>query len=558
MVTDTSFRRGVSCGPRECWVPKFESGTIFPTLLVSCWVLKKVQRKLVLIFALVAALGFGQVMTDHAAARFLDQASWGPTPASIAAVQQVGIADWLDAEFGLKTSDLPDQPVLKENGKPNANLNPVESSFFENAVSGTDQLRQRVAFALSQIWVVSAQGGVRFAYAYPPYWRIFRDRAFGNYRDVIKAVTLSPAMGRYLNMANNNKGDPAKNTSANENYARELMQLFTLGLTQLNPDGTVVVDSSGKPVPTYDQGVVTNLAKALTGWTYPTAPDARARANNRQYYIGEMFAVEANHDTGAKTIFGHIVIPAGQTAEQDLESVLDALMAQTTMAPFVSQQLIQHLVTSNPSPQYIERVSNVFLNDGAGVRGNLKAVIAAILRDTEARAGDVPSAMVNANFGHLREPILFMTNILRGLHATLGPRSAVFADAAQMGESLFHPPSVFSYFSPQYRIQGGLLGPEFQIYSTQTAADRADVVNSLLYSAVDKGTAVDLAPFELRAGGTAGLLNYISYVFLHHSMSQALEQAATDAVNAAGASAEARARAALYIVLTSGEYQIIR
>ena len=425
-------------------------------------------------------------------------------------------------------------------------------------MNGEDQLRQRVAFALSQIWVVSAQGGVRFAYAYPPYWRIFRDHAFGNYRDVIKAVTLSPAMGRYLNMANNVKANPEKNTAANENYARELMQLFTLGLTQLNPDGSAVLDLNGKPVPTFDQAVVTNMAKALTGWTYPTAPDARERPHNPQYFIGEMFAVEGNHDTSAKTIFGHITIPAGQTAEQDLEAVLDALMAQTTMAPFVSQQLIEHLVTSNPSPQYIERVSNVFLNDGRGVRGNLQAVITAILTDPEARAGDEPSVTVSANFGHLREPILFMANILRGLHATLGPKSAVFADAARLGESLFHAPSVFSYFSPQYRIQGGLLGPEFQIYTTQTAANRADVVNALLYSGADKGTTVDLTPFEMRAGGTAGLLNYISYVFLHHSMPAALEQAATDAVNAAGAAPDARARAALYIVLTSGEYQIIR
>jgi len=452
----------------------------------------------------------------------------------------------LDAQFLLNTSDLPDQPVDSKN------LGPVERALFENAGHGEDQLRQRVAFALSQIWVVSAQGGVRFAYAYPPYWRIFRDHAFGNYRDVIRAASLSAAMGRYLNMANNAKANPAKNTAANENYARELMQLFTMGLTQLNPDGSAVLDSNGKPVPTFDQGVVTNLAKALTGWTYPTAPGARARAHNPQYFLGEMFAVEENHDTSAKKIFGNVTIPAGQTAEQDLESVLDALMAQPTMAPFVCQQLIEHLVTSNPSPQYVERVSNVFWNDGTGVRGNLKAVITAILTDTEAR--EAPGA----NFGHLREPVLFMANILRGLNATLGPKSEVFADAAEMGESLFHAPSVFSYFSPQYRIRGGLLGPEFQIYTTQTAANRADLVNSLLYSVADKGTTLDLSPFVARAGGTAGLLDYINGIFLHHSMSRELEQAATDAVNAAGPSAQARVRAALYVVLTSGEYQIIR
>lgn len=497
------------------------------------------------------------MMTDRAAACFLDQASWGPTPASIAELQQIGTNAWLNKQFALNPSDLPDQPILNEAGKPNSKLAAVEQAFFQNAITGQDQLRQRVAFVLSQIWVVSAQSGVQYSYAFPPYWRILRDNAFGNYRDLIRAVTLSPAMGRYLNMANNKKANSAKDTAPNENYARELMQLFTLGLTQLNPDGSAVVQN-GAPVATYDQSVVTNMAKALTGWTYPTAPGARPRPNNPPYYFGPMFAVEGNHDSTAKTIFGNISIPAGQTAEQDLESVLDALMSQTTMAPFVSEQLIQHLVTSNPSPQYIARISNVFMNDGSGARGNLKAVITAILTDPEARAGDDPNAAVNASFGHMREPILFMTNILRGLDATLGPKSAVYSDASSLGESLFHAPSVFSYFSPQYRIAGGLLAPEFQIYTTQTAANRADVVNATLYHAEEKGTVVNLSPFEAVANETAALLDYVSYVFLHHSMSPALEQAATDAVNAAGANPEARARAALYVVLTSGEYQIIR
>ena len=161
----------------------------------------------------------------------------------------------------------------------------MKAAFFQNAVTGQDQLRQRVAFALSQIWVVSSGGGVPKAYAYPPYWRLFRDNAFGSYRDVIHALTLSPAMGRYLNMANNNKANPAKNTSANENYARELMQLFTLGLTQLNPDGTPVFDQNKNPVPTYDQAVVTNMAKVLTGWTYPTAPGATPQDQQSRIFL---------------------------------------------------------------------------------------------------------------------------------------------------------------------------------------------------------------------------------------------------------------------------------
>ncbi len=506
---------------------------------------------------LAAQASFGESISAREAARFLDQAAWGPTPSSIEAVRLLGTANWLNAQFALNTSDLPDQSILTAAGQPNNNLAPVQAAFFQNTLTGEDQLRQRVAFILSQIWVVSSLN----AYAFPPYWRIFRDNAFGNYRDVIKAVTLSPAMGRYLNMANNNKGNSAKGTAANENYARELMQLFTLGLTQLNPDGSPAVDANNNPLPTYDQATVTNMAKALTGWTYPTAPGVKAQVNNPIYYFGQMFAVEAEHDTSAKTIFGGITIPAGQTAEQDLESLLDALMAQPTMAPFVCQQLIQHLVTSNPSPAYIQRVSQVFENDGAGVAGNLKAVIAAILTDEEARAGDGAQSAIAANFGHLREPILLMANLLRGLDATAAAANGISNSATNLSEDLFYAPSVFSYFSPQYRTEHGLLGPEFQIYSTQTAASRADTVNTLLYGTL-AGVKVNLAPFVAVAGNTTGLLNYIAEVFLHSSMSPALEIAMTDAVNAVtgttAAANTAKAQAALYVALTSSEYQVIQ
>lgn len=495
-------------------------------------------------------------MTDRAAARFLDEATWGPTPASVAQLQQTGISNWLNAQFALNTSDLPDQPLLGSDGKANRNLTPVQEVFFQNTVTGQDQLRQRVAFALSQIWVVSSVS-TKLAYAFPPYWRLFRDNAFGNYRDIVKALTLSPAMGNYLNMANNNKGNATQGTAANENYARELMQLFTVGLTELNPDGSPVLDSNNNPVPTYDQSVVTNTARALTGWTYPTAPNATARANNPAYYIGQMFPVEANHDTTSKSIIGGVTIPAGQTAAQDLNSVLDALMAQKTMAPFVSRQLIQHLVTSNPSASYIQRVSKVFLDNGSGVRGDMKAVITAVLTDSEARAGDSPSAAANSNFGHMREPALFMANILRGLNATLGSSSAIYRYSAELGEDIFSPASVFSYFSPLYSLESGEPAPEFQIYSAQTAADRADIINTVLYGALDKSTTVDLTPFYPNGTDLAGMVDNISAVFLHHSMSSALQQAALSAATAA-TGAKAQAQAALYVVLTSSEYQIVQ
>ncbi len=496
------------------------------------------------------------VMSDLAAARFLDQATWGPTPASIAQLQQIGINAWLAAQFALNTSDLPDQPLLDSAGKPNLDLTPMQRAFFQNAVTGQDQLRQRVAFALSEIFVASSVQ-VKPAYAILPYWRVLRDNAFGSYREIIKAVTLNPAMGAYLNMANNNQGDPAKGTSANENYSRELMQLFTLGLDQLNPDGSPVLDANRNPVPTYDQAEVTSQAKMLTGWTFATAPGATPKNNNPANYYGQMIAVEAEHDTSAKTIFGNIQVPAGQTAEQDLDSLLDALMAQPTMAPFVGRQLIQHLVTSNPSPAYIGRVAAMFENNGEGVRGDMAAVITAILSDPDARAGDDAGAALNPGFGHLREPVLFMANLLRGLNATLGASSAVYNDATLMGQELFYEPSVFSYFSPLYRISGGQLAPEFQLYSTQAAAERADIVNAALYGSLDKSTTVDLTPFVSRAGDLPSLLDYATYVFLHSTLPPGLSDQAL-AVASAVATPQARAQAILYLVLTSSAYQVIQ
>ncbi len=506
--------------------------------------------------ALTVPPGFGQSLSARAAARFLDQATWGSTPGSIAQLQEMGIDAWLASQFALNTSTLPSQSILNAQGKSNNNLGPVQAAFFRNTVTGGDQLRQRVAFILSQIWVISATTGVPQAYAYPPYYSIFQNGAFGNYRDLIKAVSLSPGMGRYLNMANNNKGNPAKNTAANENYGRELMQLFTLGLTQLNLNGTPVLDSNNNPAPTYNQAVVINMAKVLTGWTYPTAPGATAKINNPEYFIGQMFAVEAEHDTSQKTIFNNVTIPAGQTAEEDLDSLLDALMAQPTMAPFISQQLIEHMVTSNPSSDYVQRISQVFENDGAGTRGNLQAVITAILTDPEARAGDSGPSAITANFGHLREPILFMSNVLRGLNGTVQATNGVNNAATNMGQELFYEASVFSYFSPQSRTEHGLYGPEFQIYTTQTAVNRADTVNTLLYGTLP-GVKVDLQPFVPYAGDTTTLLDYIARIFLRSSMSPRLQSAAAAAVDAAPGTT-AKIQAALYVVLTLAEYQVIQ
>ena len=497
----------------------------------------------------------GPALSIQATARILDEATWGPNFASFQDLSTNGLLAWIDNQVAAPLSDLPDQPRLQADGiTNNNNLAPVQLAFFQNTLYGEDQLRQRVAFALTEIWVVSDLDTDN-ASAFAPYWRIFRDNAFTNYETLMKAITLSPAMGRYLNMVNNNKANLTKGTAANENYSRELMQLFTLGLTQLNLDGTPIFDSNNLPVPTYTPATVTNLANALTGWTYAPMPGAANKSNNPTYYMAPMVATEANHDVRAKTLFG-TTLPAGQSAAADLDQALHLIFLQPSLPPFVSQQLIQHLVTSNPSADYISRVASVFVDNGSGVRGDMKAVITAILTDPEARALDQPGSVVPSNYGHLREPVLLIANLLRTLYATITPGSTVQNQATNLGQQLFTAPSVFSYFSPQYRTREGLLGPEFQIYSTQTAANRANLINALVYGGqFDKYTKVDLSTF-VYAAQNSYLMLYLNELFFHGTMSSSLQAAIQSATDAVSAPTD-KAKAAVYVALTSNEYQVI-
>jgi uncharacterized protein (DUF1800 family) len=493
-------------------------------------------------------------LSVEAAGRLLDQGTWGPTPAALQDLQSKGIEKWFAEQVDAPISQFADQPYLGPNGSANTNFAPTQLQFFQNALNGPDQLRQRVAFALSEIWVVSALG-VNYAQAFPPLLNIFQNRAFDNYENLMRDVTLNPAMGTYLDMVNNVKANPSKGTSPNENYGRELMQLFTIGLTKLNIDGTAVT-ANGQNVPTYTQADVDAMSAALTGWTYPPQPGAVTKATNPAYFIGAMGPVEANHDTTAKTILG-ATLPAGQTAATDLTAALHTLFMQPSMPPFVCQQLIEHLVTSNPSPAYVSRVSSVFVNNGSGVRGDLKAVVHAILTDPEARAGDNGVAAESPTFGHLREPILFVANLLRGLEGTLSSTSTVASAAANIGQQLLYAPSVFSYFSPQYRLSNGLLGPEFQIYTTQNASNRVNLVNSAIYGGqFDAGTKFNLYAYTAAASNQATLLNLINQNFFYGTMSTNLQNAIAQALAPLTAATD-KARAALYIALTSSEYQVI-
>ena len=493
-----------------------------------------------------------------AAARFLDQAAWGGDAATIAHVQSIGLVNYLKEQFSAPLSPYPDPTDTAYR------LGGVQSRFFSNAVHGQDQLRQRVAFALLNIFVVSAVEE-NTAPQLVPYLEIMQRDAFGNFRQLMEDVTLSPTMGEYLDMRNNDKANPTTGTAANENYARELMQLFTIGLEMLNQDGTPQLDSSGHEIATYDQTTIQQFAKVFTGWTYPTKPGATLQRHNPAYFDGPMVPFAGNHDTTSKTLLNGLVLPAGQTPDQDLKMALDNIFAHQNVAPFISKQLIQHLVTSNPSTAYVTRIAAVFNNDGSGVKGNLAAVVAAILLDPEARAGDDPAQAI-ATGGKLREPVLFLASALRGLGAMVNDANTLSNLSTNLGQQVFFPPSVFNYFSPLYAIPpditGGttLAGPEFQLESPSVAVARANTMNAFVYGNLGTGAVIDLTPFASLGNNMPALYAAISKAFFYGQMPAAVQNALQGATSAIGgttaAAAKARAQAALYLALSSNYYNV--
>ena len=392
----------------------------------------------------------GDKVPLNVAARFLDQAAFGPDATTIAHVQALGLHGYLNEQFAAPISPYPDPSAT------GFGIGQVQARFFTNAVHGQDQLRQRVAFALGQIFVASAVEE-NSPTQLVPYLQLLKSDAFVNFRQLMEDVTLSPTMGEYLDMRNNDKANPAKDTKANENYARELMQLFTIGLFQLNQDGTLQPDSNGNPIPTYDQTTIQNFAKIYTGWTYPTKPGATLREHNPAYFIGPMVPYEPNHDTTSKTLLNGFAVGAGGTARSDLKAALDDIFKHQNVAPFISKQLIQHLVTSNPSPAYVGRIAAVFSDNGSGVRGDLEAVVKAILLDPEARAGDDgPSLTAPDTSGHLREPVFVVSSILRGLGAMVNDTNNLTGQANQSRANHFRAPDGVQLFCPGFQHSRGI------------------------------------------------------------------------------------------------------
>lgn len=507
-------------------------------------------------------------VTRADATRLLEQSTWGPTPALVDRVRSIGIDAFLNEQFDAPMSSYPNMPLVpgtRDNatcpsGSPcardNYSMYLLQNRFFTNGLYGADQLRQRVAFALHQILVVSGVE-VTLPSRMTPYLQMLDRHAFGNFRDLLVDLTLNPAMGAYLDVNGNTRTRP------NENYAREILQLFSIGTIRLNPDGTPQLDGSGEPIPSYTQATVDNFARVFTGWRF--APNPAAGVTN---YFDPMVANESQHDRLEKTLLDGAVLPANQSTRQDLEGAIDNIFNHPNVGPFIGKQLVQHLVTSNPSTGYVARVARVFNGEAGTPRGDMRAVIRAILTDPEAR-GD---AKTEASYGRLRHPAQFVLNILRAFDAMSADRMQpsdgyLNPQTSPMGMDVFRPASVFSYYSPFGAAPGtgGLRGPEFGILSTATALRRANFVNTIVFSRIatsanaPAGTSLDLAPLQALANDPNALVDTLNDRVLHGTMSSDMRSAIVRAVSAvAAANTLKRARTALYLVLTSSQYQVER
>ena len=407
-------------------------------------------------------------ITKAEAFQFLNQTSFGATEAEAQRVINMRYEAWIDDQ--LRQPASLQLPHLQSLAFPEVMPFELQADrvdiWFRNALHGDDQLRQRVAFALSEIFVVSHIGSSlnNQPWSLGSYYDLLAQQAFGNFRDLIEAVTLHPAMGVYLSMLGNEKPNPALNIRPDENYARELMQLFSIGLVELNIDGSVRTDGQGLPIPTYDQSIIEGFAHVFTGWNYadaPSFPEARPTYFNQ---VKPMQLYGDFHDTGAKQLLNGTVLPAGQTGEQDLAAALDNIFEHDNVGPFIAIRLIQRLTTSNPSPGYVERVARVFNNNGAGVRGDLAAVVRAILMDAEAR----PALHMDID-GKIKEPLLRLTQLWRAYDAqSASGRYPLLASFIFFGQGPLQSPSVFNFFSPFYAPPGeirdsSLVAPELGI-----------------------------------------------------------------------------------------------
>jgi uncharacterized protein (DUF1800 family) len=470
-------------------------------------------------------------VTHYAASRFLEQASMGPSPDSVARVRQIGFQAWIDEQLRKPASRIVTPPDLinfdqqADQARNNRMYASHKNSLYDMAVGGDDQLRYRVTWVLSNFLVTSTRRVAH--YGGSEYWNTLMGSAFGSYGALLRTITLSPAMGNYLDNDQNTK------SSLNENYGRELMQLFSVGMVLLNPDGSVKRDTSGKPIETYSQRDVIEITRALTGWNFvPLSEELRKITNNPNWpnYAVTMVPRHASqHDMDAKVVLGK-TIPAGGDAARDLDAVVEILMNHPNTAPFVSLRLIQGLTTSDPSPAYLGRVSSVF----SQTKGDLAAVVRAILLDSEARAGDFPGRGP-AHFGRIREPFLLHTSVLRGMGCRLATRANW--DTGQVSLMTDKHPlnaeSVFNFYPPNHRAPGSnLLAPEQKSLLSSEFSSRLGRYGEWRDEQLLLAAGCDVEPFKRAiAKSDDALLDLVSERYFRGAMSGTVRQGLKDGLS---------------------------
>lgn len=511
----------------------------------------------------------------NAASRLLSRATFGANYTTIDAVARQGTNAWLDAQFSMAQSrHLPivERYVARLGNDLSAEPFPGlyrRYAFYEQAMTAPDQLRQRVAYALAQIFVVSDREEALFVYprGLADFYDMLGRNAFGNFRDLLRDVSLHPAMGLFLSHVNNGKANPAANTFPDENYAREVMQLFSIGLFELNDDGSQRLDARGAPIPTYDNDDIREFSRVFTGLSYEDAPGRPAFFGNPLPVLdAPMRMFETFHEPGQKMLLRGAVIPSGQTGMQDIDGAINNLFNHPNVGPFIGRLLIQRLVASNPTPAYIRRVTQVFNNNGNGVRGDMRAVVRAILTDAEAQAA--PN-LLGDEAGRLREPFMRYVSALRALKAFTDDGTwPINGGIVQFltTQHVHSAPSVFNFYLPAYAPPGaiaasGRTAPEFQITTDSTIVGITNLAAAMAFGAGFADTPatltpvrLDIADFTALASDVEGLLDRLDIVFTYGTMHGATRTAIRDAITPISTNPELRARVALYLVLMSPDY----
>jgi uncharacterized protein (DUF1800 family) len=504
--------------------------------------------------------------SDVQASRFLAQASMGTTREQIARVVQIGYSAWLDEQFALPQQGTRWDWLIAAGYGADANMNSqagFDPAMWRKLVASPDTLRQRIVLALSEILVVSIDGlagGGWKAFAAAGFADLLETNAFGSYRALMQQVSTSPAMGAYLTFRGNLKANSQTGSSPDENYAREMMQLFTIGLVQLNLDGTPKL-TNGAPTETYTQDDISGLARVFTGWDWDKSTTTADHA--QEYQRAPMIQFPARHELGAKTFLG-TTIPAGTDGVASLKLALDAVHAHPNVAPFISKQLIQRLVTSNPSPAYVARVATVFNDNGAGVKGDLKAVIKALLLDGEAR-GD--AGLADPAYGKLREPMLRFLGWARAFKATSPSEAWAIGNTSdpgtRFGQSPGRSPSVFNFFRPGYVPPNSAIGnqslvaPEFQITNESSVVGYVNFMQRVVSTGIGdvKGDYSALLPL---AGDSQALLVELNTLLAAGELSATTLATMKSALDTLAATSDAgkanRLYAALTLVLAAPEY----